>query len=149
MNPSTLIVAAAVIFDDGRVLLTQRLKGAHLEGLWEFPGGKLEANESPEEALVRELDEEIGVRCEIGEAIDVTFWRYEHKSVLLLFYEARIVEGEVRDLGVAAHQWAARHDLDTLRFPPADEKVLHRVREKLQRFEDGSEPDLRRSSTSR
>ncbi|MEZ4392574.1 MAG: (deoxy)nucleoside triphosphate pyrophosphohydrolase [Polyangiales bacterium] len=131
MSAQPVIVVAGVIFDGATVLVTQRMRGAHLEGAWEFPGGKLEEDESPEEALARELREEIGVECEVGEVLDVTHWRYEQKRVLLIFYAARIRSGEVTDLGVAAHRWATLRELDGLSFPPADEKVLRRVREVL------------------
>lgn len=131
MSGQPVIVVAGVIFDGPTVLVTQRMRGAHLEGTWEFPGGKLEDDESPEEALARELREEIGVECEVGEVLDVTYWRYEKKRVLLIFYAARIRAGEVTDLGVAAHRWARVPELDALNFPPADEKVLGRVRELL------------------
>lgn len=128
MSEGPVLVAAAVIIDLGRVLLTQRMPGAHLEGAWEFPGGKVEPGESPEQALVREMREEIGVRAEVDDILDVTFWRYERKDVLLLFYRARIIDGEVQNLGVAAHRWARLADLESLSFPPADVKVLQKVR---------------------
>src|SRR4051812_33147949 len=81
-----VIVAAAVVIQDSRVLLTQRPRGTHLETLWEFPGGKVEEGESPTEALVRELREEIGVEACAKDILDVTFWRYPSSDVLLLFY---------------------------------------------------------------
>ncbi len=128
MSERTVLVAAGVIIDGCKVLLTQRMPGAHLEGVWEFPGGKVEPGEAPEEALVRELREEIGVGVIVDEILDVTFWRYERKDVLLLFYRARVVEGVISDLGVAAHRWANLGDLASLSFPPADVKVLEKVR---------------------
>lgn len=131
-NP-TVTVAAAVVIEGGRVLLTRRPGGTHLAGHWEFPGGKLEPDESPEEALARELREEIGVEVEVGEVLDVTFWRYPSKSVLLLFYRTRITGGELRDLQVAGHVWATAAALDSYTFPPADVRVLGRVREILAR----------------
>lgn len=130
-----VIVVAAVCFDGARVLLTQRPAGTHLEGTWEFPGGKLEPGESPEEALAREMREECGVEIEVGESLDVTHWRYPKKSVLLLFYRARITSGEVRHLGVAAHAWVTREALDGYTFPPADERVLGRIRAALEAAE--------------
>lgn len=122
------LVVAAVIVDGDRVLLTQRRGGTHLAGRWEFPGGKIEPGESPEEALAREITEEIGVRVRVGDALDVTFWRYPAKDVLLIFYRCDIVEGEVRDLEVAAHAWATGEELDGYEFPPADERVVAKLR---------------------
>src|ERR1700733_927209 len=65
--PTTVLVAAAVLIEDGRVLLTQRKPGTHLAGAWEFPGGKVEAGEDPREALRRELREEVGIEAQVGE----------------------------------------------------------------------------------
>ncbi len=123
-----VIVVAAVCLDGDRVLLTRRPSGTHLAGAWEFPGGKLEPGESPEEAVVRELREECGVTVEVGPCLDVTFWRYPRKNVLLLFYRARIFEGAVQHLGVDAHAWVTAGELDGYTFPPADERVLHTIR---------------------
>jgi 8-oxo-dGTP diphosphatase len=123
-----VVVAAAVVIDGDRVLLTKRPGGTHLAGAWEFPGGKLEEHEGPEAALVRELREELGVESEVGEVLDVTWWRYPTKSVLLLFYRARITAGEIAHLGVADHVWARADELDGYEFPAADVAVLRKVR---------------------
>ena len=129
----TIVVAAAVVIEHGRVLLTQRKRGTHLEGLWEFPGGKVEDGEDPRDALARELREELGVEVEAGEILEVTFHRYEEKSVLLLFYAAtrRAGSPEPRAIDVAAFQWADASALDPARFPPADVGVLAKVRARL------------------
>lgn len=124
----TTVVVAAVIVRDGRVLLTRRLEGQHLAGLWEFPGGKLEGGESPEEALVRECREECGIEVEVGEIVDVTYHRYPEKDVLLLFYRCELRAGEVRHLQVADHAWVAPSELDDYPLPPADERVIARIR---------------------
>lgn len=124
----TTVVVAAVVVRDGRVLLTRRLEGQHLAGLWEFPGGKLEGGESPEEALVRECREECGIEVEVGEIVDVTYHRYPEKDVLLLFYRCELRAGEVRHLQVADHAWVAPSELDEYPLPPADERVIARIR---------------------
>jgi len=123
-----VVVAAAVVIRDGRVLLTRRLEGQHLAGMWEFPGGKLEAGESPEEALVRECQEECGIEVEVAEILEVTHHRYPEKEVLLLFYRCELRAGEVRHLQVADHAWVAPRDLDDYPLPPADERVVARIR---------------------
>ncbi len=127
---STILVAAAIIVERGRVLLTQRKRGSHLEGMWEFPGGKVEPDEDPKDALARELREELGIDAEVGDIVDVTFHAYETKSVLLLFYRAtrRASSPEPRALDVAAFEWADPAALDPAKFPPADVAVLHKVR---------------------
>src|SRR5580698_8298867 len=107
---NTVLVAAAILVEGGRVLLTQRKSGGHLAGKWEFPGGKVESGEDPRHALVRELEEELGILVTVGEIVDVTFHRYDEadKSVLLLFFEASRIPASPppRALDVAAFEWA-------------------------------------------
>ncbi len=128
-----VLVSAAVIIVGERVLLTQRKTGTHLAGAWEFPGGKVEPDEDPRDALVRELGEEIGVEAIAGEIVEATFHRYPSKSVLILFYEARLAPGspEPRALDVGAVRWAEASELSDELFPPADVAVLAKVRAKL------------------
>jgi 8-oxo-dGTP diphosphatase len=128
-----VLVAAGVIIKGGRVLLSQRKRGTHLAGAWEFPGGKVEPGEDPREALTRELHEELGVDATVGEPVEVTFHRYPGKDVLLLFFEAALKPGsaEPRALDVAAVRWATREDLIDELFPPADVAVLAKVRARL------------------
>lgn len=122
-----VIVVAAVIIENGRVLLTRRTDAQHLAGMWEFPGGKLEDGESPEEALARECREECGIEVDVGEVLDVTHHRYPEKDVLLLFYRCALQSGEVRDLQVAAHAWVAPSNLGRYDLPPADRRVVARI----------------------
>jgi 8-oxo-dGTP diphosphatase len=123
-----VLVAAAVVFDGGRVLLTQRMKGAHLSGLWEFPGGKLEPGEAPEAAVVRECREECGVELRVVDIFDVSFHAYPERDVLLLFYECELVSGEVQHLGVADHVWCAPAEIDRYELPPADVRVVRKIK---------------------
>jgi 8-oxo-dGTP diphosphatase len=131
----TIVVAAAVVVEDRRVLLSQRKAGTHLAGAWEFPGGKVEAGEDPREALRRELREELGIEAQVGEVVDVTFHRYADadKAVLLLFFEASRAAGspEPRAIDVAAFRWSPREALRDEEFPPADVAVLQKVRARL------------------
>jgi 8-oxo-dGTP diphosphatase len=132
---NTVVVAAAVLIEQSRVLLTQRRAGTHLAGAWEFPGGKVEPGEDPRAALRRELSEELGIDATAGEIVDVTFHRYEEagKAVLLLFFEATRDAGspDPRALDVAAFRWAPAAELDPAHFPPADMAVLAKVRSRL------------------
>jgi mutator protein MutT len=123
----TIVVAAAVIIEHDRVLLTRRPEGQHLAGLWEFPGGKLEDGESPEEAVARECREECGIEVEVFEIFDVTHHRYPDQDVLLLFYRCELRGGPVRNLQIADHAWVAPSDLDEYPLPPADERVVARL----------------------
>lgn len=133
----TVVVAAGVLIENGKVLLTQRKVGAHLEGLWEFPGGKVEAGEDPRAALARELKEEVDLDVTVGEAVDVTFHRYAEaeKAVLLLFFEVtrKPSSGEPRVIDVAALRWTAHGELDALAFPAADLAIVRKVKSTLAR----------------
>ncbi len=126
----TVIVAAGIVIEGGAVLLSRRKKGTHLEGAWEFPGGKVEEGEDPRAALRRELEEELGILVDVGEIVDVTFHRYDDvgKSVLLLFFHAaRTAESpEPSAIDVAEVRWAEA--LIETEFPPADVPVLAKVR---------------------
>jgi 8-oxo-dGTP diphosphatase len=130
---SSLLVAAAVVIEGERVLLTQRKAGTHLAGAWEFPGGKVQAGEDPRHALVRELREELGIETVVGEVMEVTFHRYAERSVLLLFYETQRAPHSAapRALDVAGFLWAREHELDEASFPPADVAILRKVRARL------------------
>jgi 8-oxo-dGTP diphosphatase len=133
----TVLVAAAVLVEAGRVLLTQRKAGAHLGGAWEFPGGKVLAGEDPRVGLQREIREELGMEVTVGEILDVTFHRYDDapdaRAVLLLFFEVTRAprSPEPRALDVAAFAWGGLEELDPARFPPADIGVLAKVRRRL------------------
>ena len=132
----TVIVAAGILIEHGKVLLSRRKQGTHLAGLWEFPGGKVEAGEDPRAALRRELEEELGITTRIGEIVEVTFHRYDDadKTVLLLFFEAVREEGspEPRAIDVAEVAWRGVKELAPEAFPPADVGVLAKVRARLQ-----------------
>ena len=121
------VVAAAVVIRDGRVLLTRRMEGQHLAGLWEFPGGKLEEGEAPEAAVVRECAEECGIEVEVIDVLDVTHHSYPEKEVLLLFYRCALRSGEVQHLQVAEHAWVTPTELEAYPLPPADERVVRRI----------------------
>ena len=131
----TVIVAAGIVIEHGKVLLSRRKQGTHLEGLWEFPGGKVEAGEDPRVALARELDEELGIETIVGEIVDVTFHRYEDadKAVLLLFFEATrtVASKEPSAVDVAEVAWFESSALDPAKFPPADVAVIGKVRARL------------------
>ena len=129
----TLVVSAAVLIEDGRVLLSQRKKGTHLSGAWEFPGGKVEPGEDPRSTLVRELAEELGIEVTAGEILEVTFHRYPERAVLLLFFAAQRTASspDPRAIDVAAFRWASAGELDPAAFPPADVAILHKVQAML------------------
>ncbi len=118
-----IVVAAAVIEHDGCVLLTRRLRGTHLEGLWEFPGGKCEMEESVAACLRRELREELAVESVVGQELLVTRHDYDDRSVELHFLECVISGTPTPQLGQAM-QWIARRDLASIDLPPADAELI-------------------------
>jgi len=131
--PPVIVVAAVIIEPERGVLLSMRKSGTHLAGSWEFPGGKLEPGEDPRDALARELFEELGITCRVGEALEITFHRYTSKDVLLLFFAADRLPGsaEASAVDVAAVRWATASELRDEEFPPADVPILARVRRML------------------
>ena len=130
MSPSPVIVVlAAIVERDGRLLVTRRVKGTHLAGLWEFPGGKCEAGESHDACLARELMEELGVTCHVGPEVFTTEHAYSDR-VVRLHFRACTIEGEPRPLLGQQIQWIARSALDTLAFPPGDEELIGILKER-------------------
>jgi 8-oxo-dGTP diphosphatase len=119
----TIVVTAAIVEDHGRYFVTRRLKGAHLEGLWEFPGGKIEPGESLADGLRRELKEELGTDVVIGEEIFTVTHNYPDRSVELHFLACAFLNAPVPLLGQEM-RWVARDELRALEFPPADEELI-------------------------
>jgi 8-oxo-dGTP diphosphatase len=121
-NPTLLVVAAALVGVDGRVLLQQRPAGKAMAGLWEFPGGKVEVGERPEQALVRELGEELGIAVEEAALVPAAFASAPlgDRHLLLLLYLCRGWKGEPQALDAAALRWATPAEMRGLAMPPAD-----------------------------
>jgi len=119
-------VVAAVVQRDGRYLITRRLEGTHLAGLWEFPGGKTLPGEKPEDALRRELQEELGVEAEVGELIETVDWTYPEKSVRLLFFRCAL-RGEPCPQERQEMLWVEAAQLQEYQFPAADLRLIERL----------------------
>ena len=120
---TTVVVAAAVIERDGRVLLTRRLEGTHLAGLWEFPGGKCEPGEALDVCLRRELREELAVEVVVGEELLSTVHSYPERTVVIHFFTVRLLSDPTPQIGQEM-QWIRRDDLSTLKLPPADDQLV-------------------------
>jgi 8-oxo-dGTP diphosphatase len=119
----TIVVTAAIVERGGRFLLTRRQKGVHLEGFWEFPGGKCDAGETLDACLRRELREELAVDASVGAEVLATTHAYADRTVELHFFRCAIAGEPVPQLGQAM-RWAAREELATLEFPPADAELI-------------------------
>ena len=122
----TLVVAVALVDADNRVLLAQRPEGKQLAGLWEFPGGKVEAGERPEETLIRELDEELGITVNEPCLAPLTFASHAYESFHLLMplYICRRWEGFVQSREGQALKWVRPGALRDYPMPPADEPLI-------------------------
>jgi 8-oxo-dGTP diphosphatase len=118
-----ILVVAGVIERDGRYLLARRLKGTHLAGLWEFPGGKCEANETLDACLARELVEELGVRATVGDDLCVTEHVYPERTVRLHFRRCEIAGEPEARLGQEL-RWVTAAELGTLDLPDADRSLV-------------------------
>jgi len=133
-------VVAGVLRDaGGRILLTQRPPGKHLAGLWEFPGGKCEADEAPLEALRRELREELGVEVGAAEKLIAVPWRYAEKSICLDVYTIRDHVGEPHGREGQLLQWVDAHAIGDVDMPPADRPVVSAL-QLPRRYAISSEP---------
>jgi 8-oxo-dGTP diphosphatase len=118
-----IVVAAAVIERAGRFLVTRRQAGVHLEGHWEFPGGKCEAGESLVACLARELREELAVSAEVHDEILMTSHDYPDRRVELHFLRC-VLEGDPSPQQGQEMRWVLREALTTLEFPPADTELI-------------------------
>ena len=130
----TILVAACALVDpDGRVLLAQRPEGKSMAGLWEFPGGKIEAGERPEEALIRELNEELGITVREPCLAPLTFAShiYPDFHLLMPLYICRRWEGFVRAAEGQAIKWVRPNDLRNYEMPPADIPLIPMLRDLL------------------
>lgn len=124
---NSIEVSAAIIFRDGKLLITQRHAHSHLGGLWEFPGGKRESGETFEQCLVREIREELGVEISVGELFEEITHDYPEKSVHLKFFICQLLSGEPQPLDCAAVKWIAKAELATHEFPAADAQLLEKL----------------------
>ena len=127
--PNLVEVVAALVRDDaGRYLITRRRRGSHLEGLWEFPGGKREPGESLETALRRELAEELSAGFAVGDRVDTVRWEYPERTVVIHFYRCRLESGTIEPRESQAMAWVAPERLVEFDFPPADRELITRLR---------------------
>jgi mutator protein MutT len=123
---AVLSVVAAVIEQDGRFLVTRRIPGVHLAGMWEFPGGKIDPDEAHDIALRRELREELDVDITVEDLVLHTTHTYPERTVALFFYKCAL-RGNPRPLLGQEMRWVPRDELPLLGFPPADAELIDRL----------------------
>jgi mutator protein MutT len=130
VTPSApIVVTAAVIERDGRILVTRRPDGVHLAGLWEFPGGKCGHAEPLTRCLEREILEELGTPCRVGPEVFTITHEYPERTVELHFFECAL-DGEPRPLINQEMRWVRREDLAALDFPAADAALIEALRDR-------------------
>ncbi|MBV7257830.1 (deoxy)nucleoside triphosphate pyrophosphohydrolase [Pacificimonas sp. WHA3] len=124
--PTVFVSAAALIDRDGRVLVTKRLPGKHLAGTWEFPGGKVEAGETPEAALIRELAEELGIDTHESCLAPTGFASHSYAAfhLILLLFACRKWTGSAKGREGQALKWVHTPQLFSLDMPPADRPLI-------------------------
>ena len=125
-KPILLVAACALVDTDNRILLAQRPEGKSLAGLWEFPGGKVEPGETPEETLVRELEEELGIKTKVACLAPLTFASHTYETFYLLMplYVCRRYEGIPHGREGQAIKWVKSKALRDHPMPPADEPLI-------------------------
>ena len=122
-----LIVTAAVIRDGDSILITRRPQESRHGGMWEFPGGKLDAEESPQECLRREIIEELGLEVAVESIFEIAYHRYEWGPVLILAFECRPLKGEIRHIGISDHRWVSPEEMPLYDILPADRPIIAKL----------------------
>ena len=128
-----LVAACALVDPDGRVLIAQRPAGKPMAGLWEFPGGKIEAGELPEQTLIRELHEELGIVVHVACLAPLTFASHAYRDFHLLMplYVCRRWEGNLRAREAQQIAWVRPNRLREYPMPPADEPLISHLMQLL------------------
>jgi len=131
MSESRQLVSAGLILAEEMVLICQRPPGKHLAGLWEFPGGKVKPGESPQQALIREIREELQVEVRIGRPYEIIHYAYEFGSFLVMVFLAEIVEGQPEAIEHSQILWADAEVLSACEFLPANHDLVKKLVEEM------------------
>lgn len=126
-----LKVVAAIIINEDKVFATQRGYGEFKDG-WEFPGGKIEDGETPQEALVREIKEELDVEIEVGELLDIVEYDYPKFHLLMDCFVCKIKSGELVLKEHEAAKWLTKDTLDSVEWLPADQGLVAKIRKEIE-----------------
>lgn len=125
---SMIQVAAAIMTDSGRVFIAKRKPPGRMPGMWEFPGGKIEKGETPEQCLKRELYEEFGIDVIVGRHVDTSIYPYDFYTVELMAYRTRIISGDIKLNAHADMAWVKPENLGGYEFAPADIPFVDMIR---------------------
>ena len=124
--PNIIRVTAAILEKDGKILIAKRETGDELfAGLWEFPGGKVEEGETPEECMARELKEELDIEVEVGELITSNKHKYPHGIFELLAYRVKHISGKIILNDHDEIKWVTINEMSNFEFPPADIPIIN------------------------
>jgi 8-oxo-dGTP diphosphatase len=120
-------VTAAIIVNSGKIFIAKRKPPGRMPGMWEFPGGKIEEGESPEQCLRRELHEEFGIDAAVGRHVGTSIYQYEFYTVELMAYRTRIIAGEITLNDHSDMAWVVPGDLSGYEFAPADLPFVEKI----------------------
>lgn len=126
-RPTWIPVVTGLLRKGDKILVGQRPVGHTLAGHWEFPGGKIEKNESPEVALARELQEELGIEAEIGKLMLASTHTYGDTGIVIMFYEVLFWKGEPKNVHHMELKWVEKSELKALTLPDANRKIIDRI----------------------
>jgi 8-oxo-dGTP diphosphatase len=130
-SDAPILVSAGLIIAEESVLVCRRPKGKRLAGYWEFPGGKLKPGEDPRTALVREIDEELGVDVEVGRPYEIAHHTYPFGDVLVMFFLCQIISGQPDALEHEEILWIGGEEFEMLDFLPADHDLVKRLAKEM------------------
>ncbi len=128
-KPKINVVAAVIVNEHNRILITQRMPDSHLSGFWEFPGGKIDEHESPQQALKREIKEELDADVEVLRLLWQQEFEYPEKEIRISFYHCRLLsdERQLKTLEVADLRWIKAEEFSRFPFPPADDAFIKKL----------------------
>lgn len=122
------VVAAVIKDDSGKILITQRNLKKSQGGLWEFPGGKIEPNETKEQAIIREINEELTIDINVKNYIDEKIFTYPEKDINLIALECSIINGNIELLEHEDYRWVSSSELENFEFAPADMFIVEKLK---------------------
>ena len=122
------VVAAVIKDENGKILITQRNLQKSQGGLWEFPGGKIEPNETKENAIVREIKEELDIDIQVESYLSEKVFNYPEKDINLIALECKKINGKIRLLEHEDYKWVSKDELDNFQFAPADLFIIEKIK---------------------